>query len=76
MKSAIPIETTYPDIWGWLKKIGTLLSCHRLALLDGKTQFICILSSTVLGGRCQIAIAEMGVPPPHVQRALDDQNGK
>ncbi|MGO9401334.1 MAG: hypothetical protein ACLP19_26360 [Xanthobacteraceae bacterium] len=67
LKAKMPIENAYSDIWDWLKKIGTLLSTHQIALLDGKTWFLCFLSATALAGRCQVAIAEApSEKPPSV----------
>jgi len=64
------IPNSYPDIWEWLKKIGTLLSNHQIGLLGGKTHVLCILSATNLGGACQVAIADAAQPPPDA-KALD-----
>jgi hypothetical protein len=64
LKAKMPIEHAYTDVWNWLKKIGKLLSSHQIALLDGKTWFVCYLSAAAAGGRCQVAIAEGALEKP------------
>lgn len=64
LKKNATIETSYSDVWEWLRKIGTLLSLHQVRLADGNTFYLCALVAQDAGGRCQVAIAESPAPPP------------
>lgn len=59
-KSLLKPENDFPysfaDIDQSMRKIATLLKVHRLALFDGKTQFLCIMKNDA--GNVQVAITK------------------
>jgi hypothetical protein len=60
-----PVQTNFPDVAEWRRKIGMLLDLHIIFLIDGKTRFICMLRNESDNNRVQVAILETieGLPP-------------
>jgi hypothetical protein len=57
--SDVPEGFSFHDIHEWMEKVATLLGVHRVALIDGKTNFVCTISKNEV----QVAIAK-AVPFP------------
>ena len=54
----MPVQTHYPNIAKWARKIGNLLDQHHITSWDNKRHFIVALKVLDLGGRAQVALAE------------------
>ncbi len=58
-----PIKANHSDILEWRRKISALLRMHLIALLDGNTHLLCVLSASADKNRTHVAIAEAMEPP-------------
>lgn len=74
MAGPISAQPDHRDIRDWIRKIRLLLKAHRIALLGGDSQFICIMSAALAGGKPQVAFAEAQSPPSELS-SPDDPAG-
>jgi hypothetical protein len=58
----IPLQTSFPEVEAWQRKIAALLSTHRISLLDGATHILCTMD-TGPARKVEVAIAERVSPP-------------
>jgi hypothetical protein len=62
LSPTITVQTNFPDIVSWGRRINTLLNHHGILLFDQKTIMICMLRNRDDNMRVQVAIAETKEP--------------
>jgi hypothetical protein len=63
LKSRMPTQFNFPDISGWLKKIGALLSFHVVPLFEPGTLLLVVLRNRDDHERTQVVFAAASAPP-------------
>jgi hypothetical protein len=61
LSKKLPVQTNFPDVAGWKKKIANLLNHHRIALFDGSTHILCTMD-TGPTHNVEVVIAEAKTP--------------
>jgi hypothetical protein len=62
LKGPQPIQFNFPDVLGWLQKIGKLLSLHMIPLFQEGTLILVVLRNMQDNQRVQIAFASKPFP--------------
>ena len=63
----LPVQTNFPDVIKWARKIAGLLAIHGIALFGGQ-RLVCYLKATNRGGYAHVALAS---PAPHGDPVAD-----
>jgi hypothetical protein len=63
LKARMPTQFNFPDVSGWLTKIGALLSFHVVPLFEPGTLLLCILRNRDDNEAVQVAFAAANPPP-------------